>query len=129
MRTVSDPSRNIHWSIEELALERDDLARFFADNDDAGLDEPTSGPADEPRLPFAELIETHAAYFRSLGTPVGDWLSGQLEELADMARTLRANSPDTYDARLEVLEADRVEMIRAQGFDSACDANYLRDAM
>jgi hypothetical protein len=80
-------------------------------------------------LPFPELIETHASYFRSLETAVGDFLARQLDELADMARLVRATSPDTYEARVEVLESDRDEQIRAQGFDSACGANYLRDAM
>jgi hypothetical protein len=64
----------------------------------------TPAPA-EPMLPFAEWVGVEAAYYRSLGTDAGDWLSARLDRLAETARYLGAETPDEFDDREALFDA------------------------
>jgi hypothetical protein len=57
------------------------------------------GRAPEPSLPFPELVAVQAAFFRSKGTPFFDWLAREVDDLAALARSLNATSPETFDDR------------------------------
>jgi hypothetical protein len=74
----------------------------------------TADPPAEPTLPMAEWIAVQAAYFRSLGSNLGDWLARRIDALAEQARSLQAETPDQYDAREELMDrwiAEREEEV------------------
>lgn len=66
----------------------------FSEAVDASEPEPS-----EPLLPFADWIETQAAYFRSLGTEAAAWLAGKVDDLAADARFMGARGPESYEDR------------------------------
>lgn len=67
--------------------------------DDFGPD----GPC-EPTLPFPEFVAAHASWLRSLDSDPYAWLARKVDELADLARFLRAVGPDDFDAKQELQE-------------------------
>ena len=75
-----------------------------------------------PLLPFADWIETKAALIRLDGTDAARWLAAKLDDLAAMARRLQAQTPDQYDARLEIEDDARDARLRDEGYDAAMRA-------
>ena len=75
-----------------------------------------------PLLPFADWIETKAALIRLDGTDAARWLAAKLDDLAAMARRLQAETPDQYDARLEIEDEARDARLRAEGYDDTMRA-------
>jgi hypothetical protein len=68
-----------------------------------------SGPANGQPLTLVELVEHEARGYRAWGTSEGDFLGRQLERLAQLVRFTGATTPEEFDERLEVLEADARE--------------------
>jgi hypothetical protein len=63
----------------------------------------------EPHVPFPEWIETQASWFRSLGSDAAEWLAAELQQLADLARTLRADTPEQLTDRRDTLAYERLQ--------------------
>ena len=82
----------------------------------------TAEPPGMPLLPFADWIETKAALIRLDGTDAARWLADKLDELAAMARRLQAETPDQYDARLEIEDDARDARLRDEGYEAAMRA-------
>jgi hypothetical protein len=82
----------------------------------------TAEPPGMPLLPFPDWIETKAALIRLDGTDAARWLADKLDELAAMARRLQAETPDQYDARLEIEDDARDARLRDEGYDDAMRA-------
>lgn len=70
----------------------------------------------EPRLPFAEWVSCQASWFRSQGTPAGDWAAAEFDQLAAQARELGAENPGQFDSRRRQKEASDAQDLRAEGF-------------
>jgi hypothetical protein len=58
----------------------------------------------EPRLPLADWIACQASYFRSLESDPAAWLAAEIQELADLAQSLHAATPDQFDGRRAALD-------------------------
>lgn len=56
----------------------------------------------EPRMAFPDWIALAASYYRSLNSHAGDWLAARIDQLAEQARLLGAETPDQFDAREEL---------------------------
>jgi hypothetical protein len=82
----------------------------------------TAEPPGMPLLPFADWIETKAALIRLDSTDAARWLAAKLDELAAKARWLQAETPDQYDARLEIEDDARDARLRDEGYDAALRA-------
>jgi hypothetical protein len=82
----------------------------------------TAEPPGMPLLPFADWIVTKASLIRLDGTDAARWLAAKLDELAAMARRLHAETPDQYDARLEIEDDARDARLRDEGYDAAMRA-------
>jgi hypothetical protein len=82
----------------------------------------TADPPTLPLLPFAEWIEVRASLIRLDHTDAARWLAAKLDDLAAMARRLHAETPDQYDARLEIEDDARDARLRAEGYDAAMRA-------
>jgi hypothetical protein len=67
--------------------------------------EPTALTNGQP-LTLVEAVENEARGYRAWRTPEGDFLARQLERLAQLGRFTGASSPEEFDERLQVLEAD-----------------------
>jgi hypothetical protein len=89
----------------------------------------TPEPPGMPLLPFADWIETKAALIRLDGTDAARWLAAKLDELAAMARRLQAQTPDQYDARLEIEDDARDARLRDEGYDAAMRAALPMDPL
>jgi hypothetical protein len=82
----------------------------------------TAEPPGMPLLPFPDWIEVRASLIRLDGTDAARWLAARLDNLAAMARRLQAETPDQYDARLEIEDDARDARLRAEGYDAAMRA-------
>ena len=113
--------------------EAEELLDPFADDDGPSLADlewdrlesrasATADPPTAPLLPFPDWIEVRAALIRLDGTDAARWLAAKLDELAAMARRLQAQTPDQYDARLEIEDDARDARLRAEGYDAAMRA-------
>ena len=120
MSIVRDGFPDVHPSggplddLDALALDPE----WDGDALDDLLADLAAGPAApcEPRLPFPEWVAAQAAWFRSQGTPAADWVAGELEDLAAMARGFGSENPDQFDSRRRQREeSDRQDLI-AEGF-------------
>jgi hypothetical protein len=89
----------------------------------------TAEPPGMPLLPFADWIETKAALIRLDGTDAARWLAAKLDGLAAMARRLQAQTPDQYDARLEIEDDARDARLRDEGYDAAMRAALPMDPL
>ncbi len=70
-----------------------------------------------PDATLAGLADHEADAYRDLGTPEGDLFARTMEELALKIRLTRAASPDEYDGRIAVLDADIRERWEARGYE------------
>jgi hypothetical protein len=61
----------------------------------------------EPLLPFPDWIECQAGWFRSLSSNAGDWLAAELQQLADLARSLWADTPERLVDRRDAMDRER----------------------
>ena len=59
----------------------------------------------EPRLPLADWIECQAGWFRSQETSAAAFVAGELQQLAELARVLRAATVEQFVDRREALAA------------------------
>jgi hypothetical protein len=59
----------------------------------------------EPRT-LAEVIDHEAIAYRGWGTPTGDFLARQMEQLAQLVRWTGATTPEDHEARMEVWDHD-----------------------
>ena len=82
----------------------------------------TAEPPGMSLLPFPDWIETKAALIRLDGTDAARWLAAKLDDLAAMARRLQAQTPDQFDARLEIEDDARDARLRDEGYDDAMRA-------
>jgi hypothetical protein len=82
----------------------------------------TAEPPGMPLLPFPDWIETKAALIRLDGTDAARWLAAKLDDLVAIARRLQAQTPDQYDARLEIEDDARDARLRDEGYDDAMRA-------
>src|SRR5512135_1448951 len=125
-----DPTR---LSDGPIPPELEELLDHFGDHDGPSLADleweamiarasATAEPPGMPLLPFADWIETKAALIRLDSTDAARWLAAKLDELAAMARWLQAETPDQYDARLEIEDDARDARLRAEGYDDAMRA-------
>jgi hypothetical protein len=81
--------------------------------DDAFAD---ASPAEEgPRYTMAELASLEAQRFRGWGTAVGDLFGQVMQDLAGDIRLTGARTPDDFRDRIEILEADHQDRLRAEG--------------
>src|SRR5512142_3160026 len=110
--------------------ELEELLDPFGDNDGPSLadlewdmirsrESTTADPPTAPLLPFPDWIEVRAALIRLDGTDAARWLAAKLDELAAMARRLQAQTPDQFDARLEIEDDARDARLRDEGYDAA----------
>ena len=85
----------------------------------AEIDDHPPWPEDagDPRFTFAELIENEAMAYRAWGTGVGDFLARQMEELGQMTRWTLATTPEEYEARKELWDAEIRDAWEARGFE------------
>jgi hypothetical protein len=60
-------------------------------------------PPREPLLPFAFWLEVQAQRIRLKGGTAAIWLAGKIDDLADDARSLRAATPEQFDARNDAM--------------------------
>jgi hypothetical protein len=121
------------WPDGPIPPELEELLDPFGDHDGPSLADleweamiarasATTEPPGMPLLPFAAWIETKAALIRLDGTDAARWLAAKLDDLAAMARRLQAETPDQYDARLEIEDDARDARLRAEGYDDAMRA-------
>ncbi len=124
MATVSHAQLVDNWNLPlALQLVPPELIDPFADDADPGLDDGLPVPSD-CRVPFSQWLDGCASYYRGQGGSAAEWLADRIAELADMARTLKASSPDDYEARLEVLgDSDEFLDAYAAGYN-ACVRDY-----
>lgn len=91
------------------------------DDDDA----PAASAEAEPRLTLAEMIDRQADAYRALGNGACELIARALDELALRVRLCDARTPDEFDARSGLLEADRHEASYRAGFEdgraAACE--------
>lgn len=69
----------------------------------------------EPTL--AEMTQHEADSYRTLGTPEGMLFARTLDELALKIRMTAATTPDDYEARIEILDADVRQRWQAIGYE------------
>ena len=67
-----------------------------------------------PGLPFAEVVATEAAYYRSWGTSVGYWLARYLDDAVQLIRYTKATNPADYGDRIDALDRFRDERLRQE---------------
>ena len=72
-------------------------------------------PADGRSL--AEQADCQADAYRAWGTEVGNLFARTMEELALKVRMTQATTPDEYEGRIEVLDADIRERWEARGYE------------
>jgi hypothetical protein len=65
-----------------------------------------SASANGQPLTLVEIVEHEATGYRAWGTPEGDFLARQFERLSQLIRLTSATTPEQFEERLEVLEAD-----------------------
>lgn len=68
---------------------------------------PDGDPPDEPRLPFAEWVRVKASLVRLDGSNAARWLAAEIDQLADLAEMVGAETPDQFDGRHEAMECGR----------------------
>jgi hypothetical protein len=68
-----------------------------------------TAPTNGRPLTLVEIVEHQAAGYRAWGTPAGDFLARQLDRLGQLIRFMSAKTPEEFEERLEVLEADARE--------------------
>jgi hypothetical protein len=69
------------------------------------------------RLRLAELVDRQTDRYRGWGNAVGDMLAKHLDELALQIRWVQAETPDDYEARIEIIEQDARETWWKQGYE------------
>ena len=70
-----------------------------------------------PDATLAEKAEHEADAYRALGTAEGNLFARMFEELALKIRMTRATTPDEYEGRIQVLDADIREKWEARGYE------------
>ncbi|AGA26481.1 hypothetical protein [Singulisphaera acidiphila] len=76
-----------------------------------------------PHLParrkatLAEMAQHEADAFRTVGTPEGMLFARTMDELALKIRMTAATTPDDYEARIEILDADVRQRWQAIGYE------------
>lgn len=88
--------------------------------------------APEPAASLAALVDREADAYRSWGTPEGELLARTLDELALKVRMTDATTPQEYEGRIEVLDAEIRRRWEAIGFEagkaaSDCCCGLCRD--
>jgi hypothetical protein len=62
---------------------------------------------------LVEVIDHEARSYRAWETPIGDFLAGQMERIAQLVRWAGATTPAEHEERMEIWESD----LRQQWFD------------
>jgi hypothetical protein len=73
---------------------------------------------------LAELVDHEALAYRAWGTPEGDFLSRQMERLAQLIRLTEAETPGDFEDRLEVYECDLRAREYDRGFEDGATRSY-----
>lgn len=63
-------------------------------------------------------VRIQADAIRRKGSPTARWLAGQLDELAAMVERLKAETPEDFDARMELEEEARITTAWDQGWEA-----------
>lgn len=74
--------------------------------------------ADGPRFSFEELIDQEALGFKAWGTPVGDFLSREMEKLAQMVRWTQSTTPADHEDRMAVWDDEIRQQWEARGYEA-----------
>jgi hypothetical protein len=74
-----------------------------------------SRPDRSDRLTLAELVDRQTDFYRGWGNAAGEMLAKHIEELALRIRWVKAETPEDYDARHEIVEQDARETWWKQG--------------
>ena len=82
--------------LEMMLAPHEDGSPVFGSTDAPGV----------PTVPFPAWIELQASALRSHGTEAAGWLAGRLDELATLARFLKATTPAEFEAREEIADAE-----------------------
>jgi hypothetical protein len=73
---------------------------------------------------LAETVDPEALAYRAWGTPEGDFLSRQMERLAQLIRLTEAETPGDFEDRLEVYECDLRAREYDRGFEDGAARSY-----
>jgi hypothetical protein len=90
------------------------------DESEAAADPEPLPPRDEPngpRFSLAELVDQEALSYREWNNSAGDFLARHMEELAQLVRWTQATTPDEYEARKEIWDAEIREQWEAIGYE------------
>jgi hypothetical protein len=79
-------------------------------------------------LTLPELVDRQADFYRGWNNPVGTMIAKHMEELAVRIRWVKAETPEDYDARHEIVEQDARETWRRAGYEEGL-AVGRREAM
>jgi hypothetical protein len=71
---------------------------------------------------LAELVGREAMAYREHNTAEGNFLACQLDRLAQLIRFVGASTPNEFDERIEVLEADVREQWFRNGYEDGMEA-------
>jgi hypothetical protein len=100
--TLDEPTPEEWREIEELRNEA--AARDFLDQ--------------SATLSLADLADHVAAHFRGWHNGAGDLFAKTLEELGHKIRFTQATNPSDFEARVEILEADRDDSHYRAGYEN-----------
>jgi hypothetical protein len=85
---------------------------WWAQFDDA----PEGSPPGEPTLPFAHWIRAEASMVRLQGGNAAKWLADEMDQLADLAEYLGAETPDQFLGRRESKDCGVKEDLHELGY-------------
>lgn len=120
----------------DAVIDRDELAIGMLD---ASPEEPTDADLAEyrewtceadarefldvsERLTLAELVDRQVAFYRGWDNPAGEMIARALEELALKVRMTDATTPDEFEARVEILDAQVRADWEAIGYEEGRDS-------
>lgn len=93
-----------------------------------GTSRPDSSPAEPTEgLSLAEQADRQADAYRAWGTETGNLFARTMEELASKIRMTNATTPDQYEGRIEVFDADIRERLEARGYEAGRTACQCGD--
>ncbi len=83
---------------------------------------PEMVPCNGQPLTLAEVVEHEAMGYRAWGTPTGDFLSSQMERLAQLLRWTDAKTPQAHEDRMQVWEQEIREQWFERGYHEGFEA-------
>jgi len=119
-RHATDPETSLGLKIVPPGPSLTDLeARLAAGKPAPAVLAPVKpAPLPDGRYSLAELVEGQAALFRGQGNAPFDLMARALEDLAKMIRATGASNVADYEARIAVMDRERDDELRSEGYES-----------